>query len=1098
MSIINQLNARRLAARRPGPTGDHVATLGLFRLIGPIRLIGLIRPIRPIGLIFWSALLACLALAPNLRAQINYEETNVTVTTIGGGFPMNHFCDGSPAGFVDGDTLMVAQFHGPVAMAMNSQAILFVADYTNNAVRMVTSVGDTANSSTITSPILTNLNKAVGVAVDTADNLYVLTQGDKVLRKYNYSLNLVFSNVLPYLPVALAVSQDSADNIFVAFSNGIVLEYAQSGAAIASTNTIVASGSKLRPGGMAWRSDGVLAVSDQANNAIYLLAGTNNSVPALYTGGGANGSTPGWVDGAPGFAEFNQPAGLAWSPDGQLVVADRSNNALRRVDATGVTSTIYGVSSNLWAKTQCNATPNAIFAGWLDGGFGAAQTNASGRAPTSVLLAPSGTIYVTELYYDLLREVRGVAFASVTTTNGGTNGVGTNSVVVPPPSFSPSYGYFPECQTIFVTSSAPSVYYTTDGTTPTTNSPMVGNMVKVLTNGATLFEGSFQWCNSLLDLSSLQLLAANGTNLSVVTNGLHSPANLIGFPSSQVAGSGSTAVIPVVVNLQTGVTLATVQFDLEIVPNSSATPPILPGAVSLLNIGTNDYHRLVAPTQGTLTYERVNFSTPGNGLGLSILEPAGGTNLLNVQNFAVLALLEVPVPTNAVEGQSYTLGFIYVPSGTSDGLQGNVPLTAMPPQTLTISNYQYFEGDSSPSSGYGAGEFGDGNLNNSDVNNALKASLGIHVPFSFTDAFSAMDVYPETPTEIGDGFITFLDWQHILFRSLGLETNNWVRFWTNGGTLSHKPVQWIPGGPNITIGTSPTQLFLATPGNKAVASPQPGVPWLRQASIHAGTITNLSPGLSYSIPVYINVLPGCSLSGLQFRATLLPNGNAPAPGQIQFSAAPGLPAPYASSPGLSPNDITYAWSLFQPFTPALQGSNALGWISFQVPPGAQNGQSYTLRFSGVDGAPDFDTFYQLESVPGTAWVASAALTPPQITSDEWRICFFGSLTNTLAQDNADPDGDGMPNWQEYLAGTNPTNALSALQFLNPVSAASAQNINLSWQTAPGRMYVLESSPAAGGNNWTPINTNLGDGNILQVVVTNHPGGARFYRIQIQP
>ena len=25
----------------------------------------------------------------------------------------------------------------------------------------------------------------------------------------------------------------------------------------------------------------------------------------------------------------------------------------------------------------------------------------------------------------------------------------------------------------------------------------------------------------------------------------------------------------------------------------------------------------------------------------------------------------------------------------------------------------------------------------------------------------------------------------------------------------------------------------------------------------------------------------------------------------------------------------------------------------------------------------------------------------------------------------------MPNWQEYLAGTNPTNALSALQFLNP-------------------------------------------------------------------
>jgi len=157
-----------------------------------------------------------------------------------------------------------------------------------------------------------------------------------------------------------------------------------------------------------------------------------------------------------------------------------------------------------------------------------------------------------------------------------------------------------------------------------------------------------------------------------------------------------------------------------------------------------------------------------------------------------------------------------------------------------------------------------------------------------------------------------------------------------------------------------------------------------------------------------------------------------------------------------------------------------------------------LLFTGEDGSPDLDTLYQLESVPGRAWVASAALTPPQISSDEWRICFFGSLTNAAAQDDADPDGDGMLNWQEYLAGTNPTNALSALQFLNPVSAASAQNINLNWQTAPGRSYVLQSSPAAGGNNWTPVNTNLGDGNIFQVVGTNHPGELAPLVKMIQP
>lgn len=45
----------------------------------------------------------------------------------------------------------------------------------------------------------------------------------------------------------------------------------------------------------------------------------------------------------------------------------------------------------------------------------------------------------------------------------------------------------------------------------------------------------------------------------------------------------------------------------------------------------------------------------------------------------------------------------------------------------------------------------------------------------------------------------------------------------------------------------------------------------------------------------------------------------------------------------------------------------------------------------------------------------------------------GSSSNTLAAaaiDTADFDGDGMPNWQEYFAGTEPTNALSKLVIIS--------------------------------------------------------------------
>jgi hypothetical protein len=114
--------------------------------------------------------------------------------------------------------------------------------------------------------------------------------------------------------------------------------------------------------------------------------------------------------------------------------------------------------------------------------------------------------------------------------------------------------------------------------------------------------------------------------------------------------------------------------------------------------------------------------------------------------------------------------------------------------------------------------------------------------------------------------------------------------------------------------------------------------------------------------------------------------------------------------------------------------------------------------------------------------------------DAWRLKHFGALNNLLSAATADADGDGIPNFAEYRAGTDPNDPQSGLRLGLPGLLSGGPRLR--WPTAAGVSYVLEVAPALGSTNWTAIATNiLGDGRDVEFQAPPL-GGPQFYRVRL--
>lgn len=1002
-----------------------------------------------------------------LAANNAFAQT--TVTTVSGGPSTAN--PASASGTADGSLSTAVQFNTPGGMAFEtSGSILWLADTGNNTIRRLDlTAGTSSTLATNSSGGSIIFSTPLDVAVDGSTNLYILTSGDG--RIYQVDLrNLAFgATVTPITPAGTftapnALAFDGVGNLYVVEEAGALRRVALSNFTVSAN--LLPAGTFVAPRGVEVLDNGKIAVSDSSRHTIHLV--DPNTLAVTFLAGGTN--TPGSALGTGTAARFNSPRHLAKAGNNVLVVADQGNHQVRLVDSAGNTSVLYGVLSNFWVSVS---NPS-IYPGWADGTAAFAES----RNPSGVVVDGSGNAFVTEQFYHLIRRASGSGLTGPSGVGSGSGGAA--ALNAPSLSFTPNTGYFPVGTRITVTSSSANVFYTTDGTAPTTNSTAVA-----MASGT----GTFLWNNSTNDLTGLRVAAfvVSGTN-SASTNitGVTASATTIGVPAgvnvNVFAGAGARVVVPVVLNLRTNDTLRTLQFRIEVTPNGAA--PAVGATFGSLAISTNDFVTLTtggaAATASTLAY------TAGTTRGLTVTFIGTNANLL-VNRFAVAALVGIPIPVGAVQGDTYNID-VLLPSGTSDGGQTSVAIASAGTRVITVTNLAYRVGDTSPGGWYNAGDFGNGNLDNADVNNAFAAASGLRLPFSFSDAFDAMDAFPEDTagTVGGDGQIRFLDWQIILLRALRLNTNpllgvsttNWLRSWSAGARVNTTTNLIIPAGLR-PAGVTP-----------------PGEVWHRPAAIGALPLENVAPGATVNVPVFARVAPGAQLAGLQFRALVNADNGAPTlPQPPQFISLTQLLTPSIVA-GAS-NAVAAGWNVGQLALPALS-SNLLGFVRFTVPVTAPAGSSYAVSFANADGSPDFFTQYNFETRGASVWVQRTAPAPLSVISDEWKIAFFGSATNPLAADLADPDGDGVPNVLEYLAGTDPTRSTSRVQ-LNPNGWRNGgRDLAFQLLSAPGKLYVLESNTDLLRPSWVPVVTNLGDGNLREFIQTVTPGAPRYYRLRVLP
>jgi len=383
----------------------------------------------------------------------------------------------------DGGPALSAELWWPSGEAMDAAGNLYFADIVNSRIRKVDAatgiitsiagnggVGYGGDGGPATNAEFSSLQ---GVSFDAAGNLYIADEGNNRVRKINATTGIIttvagngtagFSGdgglaTNAELDGPDAVVSDAAGDLFfsdlqnnrvrrVDAATGIITTVAGNGGVRFSGDGGAATSATLwSPYGVGLDGAGNLYIMDNGNNRLRKVTKTTGIISTV-AGNGAQGFGG---DGGPATsATLNAPGGdVAVDSAGDIYFEDSGNNRVRRVDGTtGIITTLAG-----------DGAPSY-------GGDGGPANLAELQSPSGLVFDSANNLYVGDT---LNMRVRVVGALPVTSP-------------VALPTFTPAAGSYATAQTVTIGDTTPgaTIYYTTNGTAPTTNSTIYNAPITV-------------------------------------------------------------------------------------------------------------------------------------------------------------------------------------------------------------------------------------------------------------------------------------------------------------------------------------------------------------------------------------------------------------------------------------------------------------------------------------------------------------------------------------------------------------------------------------------------------------------------------------------